>query len=34
MVEKSCQMMNTVAQEVLGRNRSLSVDQLLRSTSI
>ena len=33
-VGKSCQMINTVAQVVLGRNQSLSVEQVLRSARI
>jgi len=33
-VGKSCQMINAVAQRVLGRNRSLSVEQVLRSARI
>jgi len=33
-VGKSCQMINTVAHGVLGRNRSLLVDRVLRSVYI
>jgi len=33
-VGKSCQMINTVAQGVLGRKRSLSVEQVLRYARI
>ena len=33
-VGKSCQMINTVVQGLLGHNRSVLVDQVLRSASI